>query len=82
MEALGVGPGDRVALWSENRLDVLLLELAVARLGAIIACLRDAMKLLPGTLALPLSRIVCFELAGNDLRCEGSAGLRPEERES
>ncbi|MER2561511.1 MAG: HAMP domain-containing sensor histidine kinase [Myxococcaceae bacterium] len=30
---------------------------------------------------LPLSRIVCFELAGNDLRCEGSAGLRPEERE-
>ena len=37
--ALGIGAGDRVALWSENRLEYLLLELAAARLGAIVACL-------------------------------------------
>src|SRR4051812_29551908 len=34
----GVGQGDRVALLSENRLEVPELFLAVARLGAIVAC--------------------------------------------
>jgi fatty-acyl-CoA synthase len=34
----GVGPGDRIALLSENRMEVLEVLLAAARLGAIVAC--------------------------------------------
>jgi acyl-CoA synthetase (AMP-forming)/AMP-acid ligase II len=34
----GVGPGDRIALLSENRFEVLEVLLAAARLGAIVAC--------------------------------------------
>ena len=34
----GVGPGDRIALLSENRVEVLEVLLAAARLGAIVAC--------------------------------------------
>jgi acyl-CoA synthetase (AMP-forming)/AMP-acid ligase II len=38
LAARGVGRGDRVALLSENRAEVLELFLAAARLGAIVAC--------------------------------------------
>jgi acyl-CoA synthetase (AMP-forming)/AMP-acid ligase II len=38
LAARGVRHGDRVALLSENRLEVLELFLAAARLGAIVAC--------------------------------------------
>jgi acyl-CoA synthetase (AMP-forming)/AMP-acid ligase II len=38
LAARGVGRGDRIALLSENRLEVLELFLAAARLGAIVAC--------------------------------------------
>jgi acyl-CoA synthetase (AMP-forming)/AMP-acid ligase II len=38
LAARGVGRGDRVALLSENRLEMLELFLAAARLGAIVAC--------------------------------------------
>jgi fatty-acyl-CoA synthase len=38
LAALGVGRGDRVALLSENRIEYIELELAAARLGAILAC--------------------------------------------
>ncbi len=34
----GVGPGDRIALLSENRIEVLEVLVAAARLGAIVAC--------------------------------------------
>ena len=34
----GVAAGDRVAVLSENRLEYVELELAVAKLGAILAC--------------------------------------------
>src|SRR4051794_11446406 len=34
----GVKPGDRIALLSENRMEVLEVLLAAARLGAIVAC--------------------------------------------
>ena len=39
LRAAGVQPGDRIALLSENRLEVLELVLAAAMLGAIVACL-------------------------------------------
>jgi fatty-acyl-CoA synthase len=38
LSARGVGHGDRVALLSENRAEVLELFLAAAQLGAIVAC--------------------------------------------
>jgi fatty-acyl-CoA synthase len=38
LAARGVAPGDRIALLSENRAEVLELFLAAARLGAIVAC--------------------------------------------
>jgi fatty-acyl-CoA synthase len=39
LQALGIVRGERIALLSENRLEYLELELAAARLGAIVACL-------------------------------------------
>jgi acyl-CoA synthetase (AMP-forming)/AMP-acid ligase II len=38
LAARGVGRGDRIALLSENRLEILELFLAAAHLGAIVAC--------------------------------------------
>ena len=38
LAGLGVGRGDRVALLSENRIEYFELELAAAKLGAILAC--------------------------------------------
>src|SRR5687767_8739493 len=38
LAARGVGRGDRVAVLAENRLEILELLLAAARLGAIVAC--------------------------------------------
>ena len=35
---LGVAPGERVAIVSENRAEYLVLQLACAKLGAILAC--------------------------------------------
>jgi fatty-acyl-CoA synthase len=35
---LRVGPGDRIAILSENRIEYLELQLAAARIGAIVAC--------------------------------------------
>ena len=39
LHGLGVGAGERIALLSENRIEYVELELAAARLGAIVACL-------------------------------------------
>ena len=39
LRAAGLAPGERVAVLSENRIEYLELELAAARLGAIVACL-------------------------------------------
>ena len=39
LRAVGIAPGDRIAMLSENRIEYLELELAAALLGAIVACL-------------------------------------------
>lgn len=39
LRALGLGRGDRIALWSENSVAYIELELAAAHLGLIVACL-------------------------------------------
>ena len=38
LAGLGIGRGDRVAVLSENRIEYIELELAAAKLGAILAC--------------------------------------------
>src|SRR4051812_19527188 len=39
LRARGLLRGDRVAMWSENRIEYVELELAAAHLGLIVACL-------------------------------------------
>lgn len=39
LRALGAATGDRIAVLSENRVEYTLLQLACARIGAIVACL-------------------------------------------
>jgi fatty-acyl-CoA synthase len=39
LRVLAVAPGDRVAVLSENRVEYTVLQLACARIGAIVACL-------------------------------------------
>src|SRR6266567_280297 len=65
LAARGVGRGDRVAVLSENRLEILELFLAAARLGAIVACpswrlaapeLAHCLDLVTPTLALAAPR--------------------------
>ena len=38
LNAEGVGYGDRIAMFSENRMEYIELHLAAARMGAIVAC--------------------------------------------
>jgi acyl-CoA synthetase (AMP-forming)/AMP-acid ligase II len=64
----GVGHGDRVALLSENRLEILELFLAAARLGAVVAC--QNWRLAPAELAhclrlvSPVATVVSPQHAG------------------
>ncbi len=65
LSARGVGLGDRVAVLSENRAELLELMLAAARIGAIVACqswrlaapeLRHCLELVEPTLAIVSAR--------------------------
>ena len=42
---LGVGPGDRVGIWSPNRIEWVLTQFATAKIGAIMVCLNPAYRL-------------------------------------
>lgn len=42
--ALGIARGERVAVWAENRAEWVLLELGLARLGAILVTANTALK--------------------------------------
>ena len=42
--ALGIGPGDRVGIWSPNRVEWCLTQFATARLGAIMVCINPAYR--------------------------------------
>jgi len=39
LHGMGLQRGERVAMWSENRIEYIALELAAAQLGLIVACL-------------------------------------------
>ena len=43
--ALGIGPGDRVGIWSPNRVEWCLTQFATAKIGAIMVCLNPAYRL-------------------------------------
>ena len=51
---IGVGKGDRVGIWSTNNIEWLLLQLATARIGAILVNINPAYR--PGELAYALQR--------------------------
>lgn len=45
LSVLGVVRGDRVAVWSTNRYEWILVQLASARIGAVIVCINPAYEL-------------------------------------
>ncbi|WP_105254149.1 AMP-binding protein [Pseudoalteromonas sp. T1lg75] len=42
--ALGVQPGDRVGIWSPNNIEWSLIQMATAKIGAIMVCLNPAYR--------------------------------------
>lgn len=42
---LGIAPGDRVGIWSPNRIEWVLTQFATAKIGAIMVCLNPAYRL-------------------------------------
>lgn len=62
--ALGVGVGDRVAIWGPNSTEWVLTQLATAKIGAIMVCINPAYRLYELTYALKKSGckvIVCAQ---------------------
>ncbi|MEO0362506.1 MAG: AMP-binding protein [Pseudomonadota bacterium] len=57
---LGVEPGDRVGIWSPNRIEWLLTQFATARIGAILVCINPAYRL--GELEYALNKVGCKAL--------------------
>lgn len=43
--ALGIKPGDRVGIWSPNRVEWCLTQFATAKIGAIMVCINPAYRL-------------------------------------
>ena len=43
--AIGVNPGDRVGIWSPNRVEWCLTQFATAKIGAIMVCINPAYRL-------------------------------------
>ena len=52
--ALGFGPGDRIGIWSTNNIEWLLLQLATARIGAVLVNVNPAYR--PKELAYALEK--------------------------
>ncbi|WP_296662745.1 AMP-binding protein [Paraburkholderia sp.] len=55
--ALGVGPGDRVGIWSPNRVEWLLTQFATARIGAVLVNINPAYRL--AELEYALNKVGC-----------------------
>ncbi len=58
--ALGLGKGDRVGIWSPNRLEWVLTQFATARFGAILVNINPAYR--PVELAYALNTVECKAL--------------------
>jgi len=57
---LGLGKGDRVGIWSPNRVEWLLTQFATARIGAILVCINPAYR--QSELAYALDKVGCAAL--------------------
>jgi fatty-acyl-CoA synthase len=55
--ALGIGKGDRIGIWSPNRVEWLLTQFATARLGAILVNINPAYRL--AELEYALNKVGC-----------------------
>ena len=42
--AIGINPGDRVGIWSPNRVEWCLTQFATAKIGAIMVCINPAYR--------------------------------------
>ena len=58
--ALGIGKGDRVGIWSPNRLEWVLTQFATARIGAILVNINPAYRL--AELEFALNKVACKAL--------------------
>jgi fatty-acyl-CoA synthase len=54
---LGIAPGDRVGIWSPNRVEWCLTQFATAKIGAIMVCLNPAYRLYE--LEYALNKVEC-----------------------
>ena len=54
---LGVEPGDRVGIWSPNRVEWCLTQFATAKIGAIMVCINPAYR--PYELEYALNKVKC-----------------------
>jgi fatty-acyl-CoA synthase len=57
---LDIAPGDRVGIWSPNRVEWLLTQFASARIGAILVCINPAYRL--SELEYALNKVQCKAL--------------------
>ena len=55
--ALGVAPGDRVGIWGPNSYEWVMVQLATAKIGAIMVCLNPAYRLYE--LEFALNKVEC-----------------------
>ena len=58
--AIGVNPGDRVGIWSPNRVEWCLTQFATAKIGAIMVCINPAYRLYE--LEYALNKVECKAL--------------------
>lgn len=57
---LGIAKGDRVGIWSPNRVEWVLTQFATARIGAILVCINPAYR--PYELEYALQKVGCVAL--------------------
>ncbi|AZQ10702.1 AMP-binding protein [Shewanella khirikhana] len=62
--ALGIGPGDRVGIWSPNNIEWCLTQFATARIGAVMVCINPAYRL--EELEYALTNVGCKALITHD----------------
>ena len=55
--AIGIAPGDRVGIWSPNRVEWCLTQFATAKIGAIMVCINPAYRLYE--LGYALNKVEC-----------------------
>ena len=62
--AIGVNPGDRVGIWSPNRVEWCLTQFATAKIGAIMVCINPAYRLYE--LEYALNKVGCSALIASE----------------